>query len=416
MSSSTKKRRRGRRSTRKGNILNDSNSSSPLLSPAASFIGSDVDILTLILTRIPSKSLLMFKSVSKQWLSLINDPKFVHKHFIQNPKFSITGLLWGSDFDSGSREKPIYDYIFLDGNINSYVPFETIGFKIWRLVREGITIVQSCNGLLLCSDCKSRNRDRTYYIFNPFTNQYRVLPRSRMRICGFPYLRNVSLAFDPLKSPYYKVICFWSNRDSKYRIEIYDSETSSWRLSGFDSCSLPAKAFRWTHCIFWNGSLYWCDFQGFICYFDIDQGLDGAVPLPSSAHTNHDTKTFDIAEFRGHFYLIEKDHGRFTFNIFELDSANCWNVKGAVDVRLNPYAGSPYSSIIRGLNTDFIIFITEREEENESTRVVLLTKDRSVVTYDLKGMSFEKIHDLSAGQQLNITVRFHQYIESLACV
>ncbi|XP_026434678.1 F-box protein At5g07610-like [Papaver somniferum] len=196
---------------------------------------------------------------------------------------------------------------------------------------------------------------------------------------------------------------------------MYDSGTSSWRLSGFDSCSLPDEAIPWTPSIFWNGSLYWCDRKGFISYFDTDHELVGVVPLPSPAHTNRDMKSFDIAEFRGHFYLIEKDHGCYTFNIFELDSADCWNVKGPVDMRLNLYAGSPYDPIFR-LYRDHIIFITEREEEEDSTKVVLLTKEKSVVTYDLKDMSFEKIHDLLARRQLYLCVRFYQYIESLARV
>ncbi|XP_026430346.1 F-box protein At5g07610-like [Papaver somniferum] len=304
---SSKQRRRGggrRRCSRKGKILNDSNSSSSLPSSAASFIGSDIDILTLILTRFPSKSLVMFKCVSKQWLSWINDPKFVHQHFIQNPRLSIAGLFWVCELSSTT--KPTYGCIFLDGNTDSHIPFKTLDFKIGNFVREGIKIVQSCNGLLLCSNRARYSSNRTYYIFNPFTKQYKVLPQSEMGSLQFPYLRNVSLTFDPLKSPYYKVIYFWRNRDLDYRIEIYNSETSSWRLSELDSRNLPADAILWTPSIFWNGSLYWCDRKGVISYFDVDHELVGVVPLPTPVNTNRDTMTFYIAEFRDHFYLIEK--------------------------------------------------------------------------------------------------------------
>lgn len=164
MSSSSAKQRRGDDGRRGGNISNEINNSS------SSIIGSNVDILTLILTRLPLKSLLVFKSVSKQWLSMITDPQFVHRHFLQNPSFSVPGLFVGEE--TFSVEYPNYDYISLDGNISNYIPFETLPFDDQR---SSIKIVQSCNGLLLCSNlCNSweyNKSDCTFYIFNPFTKQ-----------------------------------------------------------------------------------------------------------------------------------------------------------------------------------------------------------------------------------------------------
>jgi hypothetical protein len=45
-------------------------------SSSAETIGSNQDILTEILLRMPAKPLLKFKRVSKQWLSSISDPAF----------------------------------------------------------------------------------------------------------------------------------------------------------------------------------------------------------------------------------------------------------------------------------------------------------------------------------------------------
>ena len=41
------------------------------------------EIITNILSRLPIKSLLQFKSVSKLWLSLISNPQFVELHLKQ---------------------------------------------------------------------------------------------------------------------------------------------------------------------------------------------------------------------------------------------------------------------------------------------------------------------------------------------
>lgn len=185
MSSPSKQRRWGGRRRFKGESQDDSNTSSS----SAIKIGTSVDLLTLILARVPLKSLLLFKSVSKFWLSTINDPHFAHQHFMRNPSLSIPGLFWGSELASDTKNK--YVYIPLDGNIDGYVPFETLAFKVRRLAKVGIKILQSCNGSLLCGNVVSRNSDRTYYIYNPFTKQYKIIPPSQIRSLCFPYLMNV---------------------------------------------------------------------------------------------------------------------------------------------------------------------------------------------------------------------------------
>lgn len=85
------------------------------------------EIVVDVLSRLPVKSLLRFKSVSKEWQSIITDPKFVSLHLnrsTQRPGAinhqasvqEITDLAW-TDPDTGS----------------SYTDFKIIG---------------SCNGLL----------------------------------------------------------------------------------------------------------------------------------------------------------------------------------------------------------------------------------------------------------------------------
>ncbi|XP_026456800.1 F-box protein At5g07610-like [Papaver somniferum] len=378
-------------------------------SSSASFIGSNIDILTLILTRIPSKPLLDFKFVSKQWCSIITDPQFVHKHFTQNLRFSIPVLLWGDDTLPST-----FEYISLHGNTNSYVPFRTRSFTEYI---HGIEIVQSCNGLLICKSYSLSLRDFTYYIFNPSTNKSKILPQSQLLRSNHRFIDSVSLAFDPFRSPYYKVVAIWTDRSTScynYKIEIYDSETSSWEFSGFYSCTLqPESIPRRKSGIFWNGSLHWCHREGSMVYFNIDRELVGVIPMPHPAREYDATMTFNIAEYRGHFYRTEinREFGR-RFSIFEMDAANSsWKLKGQVDVSLNPYNSSiflPYS--------DSILFIIERDEDKESTKVMLLTKESMVVSYDFKDMRFEKIHDLSTYTNFRHNVKFHQYIESLACV
>lgn len=125
-------------------------------------------------------------------------------------------------------------------------------------------------------------------------------------------------------------------------------------------------------------------------------------------------KKYKIAEYRGNFYLVVAS--KYTdrcFDVFRMDAAyTSWNFKGRVDLRLNPHRefdGSPPKCFY-----DYLLFIVEGEEE--STKMVLLTRESKIVSYDLKELSFGKIYDLSPEQDLPVRPNFYQSIESLACV
>ncbi|GKB66878.1 hypothetical protein Tco_0928290 [Tanacetum coccineum] len=70
---------------------------------------------------------------------------------------------------------------------------------------KNVKILQSCNGLLLCSDS---GRLVFYYVYNPSTNQFKRLPHPNCSLDNSPYYRSVGLrmAFDPTKSPHYKLV------------------------------------------------------------------------------------------------------------------------------------------------------------------------------------------------------------------
>ncbi|GKD75772.1 hypothetical protein Tco_1334054, partial [Tanacetum coccineum] len=69
---------------------------------------------------------------------------------------------------------------------------------------DKVKILQACNGLLLCTGSRRHAFD---YIYNPSTNFFKILPEPDYanvdsNVYGCVGLR---LAFDPTKSPYYKV-------------------------------------------------------------------------------------------------------------------------------------------------------------------------------------------------------------------
>lgn len=119
-------------------------SSSSSSSALASVLVSNVDMLTQILLRLPVKSLLVFKSVSKHWFSLISDPFFCNKYNKFQKSLSIRGLHTREYLSCGVSSR--LQYVPLDGSTSS-APFKTLDF-----INDpsGIRIVQSCNGLICC--------------------------------------------------------------------------------------------------------------------------------------------------------------------------------------------------------------------------------------------------------------------------
>ncbi|KAK6250403.1 hypothetical protein SCA6_004408 [Theobroma cacao] len=142
-----------------------SNSYQLLSSSSADLIASDDNILTLILLCLPLKCLLKFKTVSKHWLSLITDPRFSPKYDCRTASGLFARRLSG-------QTKAEYDFINLTPN-PSRAPFQSLTFVDDP---SGIRILQSCNGLLLCCSFRANRPETAYYIYNPTTKQYTVLP------------------------------------------------------------------------------------------------------------------------------------------------------------------------------------------------------------------------------------------------
>ncbi|XP_028101414.1 putative F-box/kelch-repeat protein At1g12870 [Camellia sinensis] len=135
----------------------------PLQDSLAVEVISNVDLLSEILLRVPTKSLIRFKCVSKHWLSLISDSQFSSNHTRRTNISVISGLYFYSnwmlkDVNSVSLQShsTLPPFTFLDG----------VGEESTRM------FVNSCNGLLLCSKIYRQH----YIVCNLTTQKYTALP------------------------------------------------------------------------------------------------------------------------------------------------------------------------------------------------------------------------------------------------
>jgi len=213
---------------------------------------------------LPAKSLCRFKTVSKEWLRWINCPFFFHTQ--TNHFRHISGLFCQFPGESPS---------FMSLNPVAYgVPNPTLCF-----LPEPVDARTSCNGLL---GCQSRLGDNAYYICNPVTEGWRMVPKPNLY--HGPETA-IALAFEPDILNFeaqYELVCAVTLPDrTALQFEIYSSRTNSWRVCNavfleLDALPLNGDGF------YTRGFVYWETKSGAVLVFDLKEEEYGIVSLPPS--------------------------------------------------------------------------------------------------------------------------------------
>lgn len=360
-------------------------------------IANNNDLLAEILVRLPVKSLVRFESVSKGWYSLISDHNFSRRLLPD----SVVGLILGHIQ---------YEFVPLIEKPSFHAPFNSLTFDDNP---RGLKILHSCNGLLCCSSIYAYTSKHNYYIYNPTTNQFFKLPQVPIEdtVC----IGGVGLAFDPAKSPYYKVVVLRqpdrlikSNehdrrvefRDAElidyvsYQIEIYSSKTRTWRPSGnpFNA----AVGTRFERGVYCNGAIHWINDWDTSLYFNVDEEKLGEMPtMPPIPEGWEERRLRYLGESQNHLHIIELYGPRTEqFKIYEMKSDySNWFVKYHVNLDAIPVAFP--EMISRNLGYEFCIFCVVREANDEESYMVLHIPGK-VIRYNLKDGSFKKICDLES--------------------
>ncbi|XP_056697233.1 F-box/kelch-repeat protein At3g23880-like [Spinacia oleracea] len=126
---------------------------------------SDDLLMTNILPRLPPKSLIRYKTVCKQWRSIISNPNFIESNLrLSKTNHNNNGVLVPSLSKSLSRERvETLTYI-------SYDDFSTTDFQ-FNKSKYGFYNLGSCNGLQCCwLNCGEM------CVWNPITSECRKIP------------------------------------------------------------------------------------------------------------------------------------------------------------------------------------------------------------------------------------------------
>ncbi|KAL5539590.1 hypothetical protein UlMin_046163 [Ulmus minor] len=375
-------------------------------SKSCEIVANNEDLLIQILVKLPLKSLIKFKSVSKHWLSLISNPDFLNTF----PR-SVSGLF------QPILSTVIRGYDFINLKESSTAPRPSLAFTKYPY---GSKILHSCNGLMLCNGSVEKHGPKLDYVYNPTTKKQTVLPpRSFNRI-----ILSLSLAFDPSKSPYYKVVCVSSRDDTNDDpcvIEIYSSETRTWRLSGD---TFNARLYtEFEDGVFWNGAVHWISSSEPFLYMNMNEEKLRRMPSPPNVYEldeDGNEKWFRyFGESRGHLHLIYDVPGLQTshLDVYEMEiDYSGWFVKFRVE----------FSPFLLG-NGDFsfdrysVVYIFRGDVDEESYAVIRIPG--KVIRYNFNRKAFDQLPHIEARPRrfkdygrLPWSSDTHEYIQSVALV
>ncbi|KAA8531188.1 hypothetical protein F0562_005898 [Nyssa sinensis] len=255
------------------------------------------EVVLQILARLPIKSLFRSKSVCKLWYKLSSD-----KYFIQL-------------YNEVSVKNPmvLVEVTELSESKSSLICVDRLrGVSEFSLdfIKDRVKVRASCNGLLCCSSIPDKG---VYYICNPMTREFKLLPKTRERPVTrfYPDVEAtlVGLACDLSKQKFNVVLAgyhrFFGHRpDKTFICFVFDSESNKWRKL----VSLQDDHF--THMnrnqvVFVNGSLHWLT-ENCSCVLVLDLYLDiwRKISLPDEVIYGTGNRTY-LLESDGHLSVIQ---------------------------------------------------------------------------------------------------------------
>ncbi|KAE8021746.1 hypothetical protein FH972_007611 [Carpinus fangiana] len=210
------------------------------------------DLLLEILSRLPVKSLMRCKCVSKSWYALVTNPSFITKHLktSHNLNRGAAILRLGGGLDQLRLSTLSNETLEVSGDVD-----------ISQFFQDEVSVVSMfgpCNGILCLSGTRWKKRDGhidydRLVLWNPATRESKILapfPR-KPKIYSVSHL---GFGFDP-KTNDYKVVRIM-NFGYHCKVQVYHLSTNSWRV--LDSSPIPSYLLhppRFSSYL--NGVYYW---------------------------------------------------------------------------------------------------------------------------------------------------------------
>ncbi|XP_071703642.1 putative F-box protein At3g20705 [Rutidosis leptorrhynchoides] len=206
------------------------------------------DVIIHILSRVPTRHILRFKSVCKSWYALFQNPNFISKHFKNQSAISDPSFL----FTPEKTKTPISTSDHTVGLILSDYSYKSIKIPIKIDVSKSLYVCGSCNGLIRLSILPLGS---IILLWNPSTRVFKDLPISHVDHPRADHPLKVCLGFgfdDVVKD--YKVLRILQYHRQLKQVEIYSLSTNSWKEI---KTSINFIIHESACSVFLNGKFYW---------------------------------------------------------------------------------------------------------------------------------------------------------------
>ncbi|XP_027174712.1 F-box protein At5g07610-like [Coffea eugenioides] len=344
------------------------------LDPSSSVdtIANNEDLLTNILLKLPAKSLLCFRCVSRQWRTIISDPEFRRRHIRSIRCCPTSDFLFFSPYIKPNE----IDLLSLSGDGLDSVG--NLSSPLRRSLEGRIIRLQACNGLL-CIQFMVNYIRRDLIVYNPTTSEHRTIPWPNEGNHSPTIVPYTSIAFDPLTSDYYKLLDV--SFDRGLRFFIYSSESGVWRVGGAAVAGTFDSDYYFDKGVFWNGDVHFMGTEFCTLCFDVENEClrpsMPRIPIRMEVMGKWDIKYF--GETGGNLYAIylNRINTAVLSDVFELKrDYSQWVVKYRFDFsHLVTYYPEMKSC---GCCTPCFI----ADEEGKNARIVISLKGKFIL-YDI---------------------------------
>ncbi|KAI4311064.1 hypothetical protein MLD38_036000 [Melastoma candidum] len=344
------------------------------------------EVILQILARLPIKFLYRAKSVCKRWYNLSSCEYFVKVY----------------DEASVRRSMVLVEVSELSDSIPSFICVERswgVSELSLNFLRDRIDVRSSCNGLLCCSSVPDKG---VYYVCNPITREFKVLPRNRAGPIN-PFHPSdeatlVGLACDVGSRTYSVVLAgyrrmFGHRPDGSFVCFVFDSRSDKWRKF----ISMRDDRFGQIHKnqgVFVSGAVHWLtDSPSCILAIDLQYDVCRKVCLPEQLN-EHGHRIY-LLELDGRLSVVEILENWMNIWVLKCYEAEIWELLDRVSLRC-----------IQGLAPG--IFPISQSED-----YMFFTTRKQVLLYNRKRRTWKEMYSVKNGSVLPLWYKAHAFRSSL---
>ncbi|XP_060216335.1 F-box/kelch-repeat protein At3g23880-like [Lycium barbarum] len=224
--------------------------------PSLKILKLPPELIVEIILRLPVKSLLQYRCVSKSWRDLISSHKFIKNHVAisgNNKDCTHHRILWWEVLRCNLKNVSLSSLLYVDSVseiIDSDYPMKYPYIPARRHI--AVQIMGSVNGLI-CLAIEKEN----FFFWNPSLRKFKNFPTAKLKLpAGSSYKLMYGFGYDEIHDDC-KVVVGWKTFHSyHFEVKIYSLNNDSWRsVDDFPGGKLYMK-WEFMPGLFVNGKLH----------------------------------------------------------------------------------------------------------------------------------------------------------------